>query len=146
MPEHLRLVSNRRWCRDGTVCRAITLHLLLSCMRPSIDTMHVMLREGELIGPQAHLCIKMDATVSLHHPDFWSSPVAVQTANGARVVPACLAACVSDLSAGAKAAAILRAYGDREEHSALESSHADDTPSFYRCGTPLNGGNNHHAD
>lgn len=112
--------------------RAIMLHLLVSCMRPSIDAMHTMLREGFLIGPQGHLCMKMDANVSEFHPDFWTSSVTAATGSGESVVPACLQACVRDMAAGAKAVAILHAYGKGRREAALQSGGSDDPPSFFR--------------
>jgi len=114
--------------------RAIALHLLVSCMRPSIDAMHTMLREGFLIGPQGHLCMRMDANVSVYHPDFWTSSVTAAAGSGQRVVPACLQACVGDISAGAKAVAILHAYGKGSREAALQSGGVDDPPSFFRWG------------
>lgn len=122
-------------CRDGAVQRAISLHLLVSCMRPSVDSMHTMLREGYLIGPQDHLCARMDSNVHVHHPEFWAAPVTAET-GGRRIVPACLEACIGDVSAGAKAVAILHAYGKGSREAALQSGASHAMPSFFRCAGP----------
>eukprot|EP00892_Ulva_mutabilis_P010321 jgi/Ulvmu1/7661/UM038_0090.1 len=128
--------------RDGAVLRAITLHLLVSCMRPSVEAMHTMLQDGALIGLQSHLCVRMDSNVSVHHPDFWSGSVVAETPGGAALVPACLQGCVRDVSAGAKAAAVLHAHRRSSSSSAAAAgrrlaaqNQGIDRPPFFRCGT-----------
>lgn len=130
------MVTSCGQCRDGAVLRAITLHLLVSSMRPSVDAMHTMLRDGHLIGPQSHLCVRMDASVSVYHPQFWSGSITAETEGGAALVPACLEACVGDVSAGAKAVAMLHAHGQSSREAVLAGGTAD-PPSFFGCASPF---------
>jgi len=97
-------------CRVGRTQKGILLHLLLAALKPALDGVEFLLREGTLHDAHAHLFLQFNATVDARSPLFWATACNLRSAGPQALVPRCLQAVAGKVAAAGKAVALLHTH------------------------------------
>lgn len=96
--------------RHGRTQRGILLHLMLATLRPTLEGIDYLLREGALYPEQHHMFLRVDAAADPCSVDFWETACTLCTSGGLQLVPRCLLSIARRVASAGKAVAVLHEH------------------------------------